>query len=58
VSWRQWSAPILTQNTPTAYTITYVRAPGALTDGMVHLVEFHVANEALATLNVNFFTLP
>ena len=57
MSWRQWSAPILTQNTPTAYTI-YVRALGALTDGMVHLVEFHVANEALATLNVNFFTLP
>ena len=52
--WRQWTAPILTQNTPTAYTITYTRAPGALQDGMLHLAEFHVANEALPTLNVNF----
>lgn len=51
--WRQWSAPILTQNTATAYTITYVRAPGALIDGMTHLAEFHVLNGALATLNVN-----
>jgi microcystin-dependent protein len=51
--WRQWTAPVLTQNTAVAYTITYSTAPAALIDGMLHNVEFHVLNGALATLNVN-----
>jgi microcystin-dependent protein len=52
-TYRAWQAPILTANTSSAYTITYNIAPGQLADGMVHLVEFHVANDALATLNTN-----
>jgi len=50
--WRMWEAPILTQNTGTAYTITYATAP-TLTDGMIHKPEFHVINGPLSTLNVN-----
>jgi hypothetical protein len=37
----------------TAYTLTYGVAPGALIDGMTHLVQFHAANGPGATLNVN-----
>jgi microcystin-dependent protein len=52
-AYRAWQAPRRTANSSTAYTATYPIAPGALTDGMVHLLEFHVANGAAATLNVN-----
>jgi len=51
--WRQWTAPVLTQNSATAYTITYAVSPGALIDGLMHNVEFHILNGPLATLNVN-----
>lgn len=48
-----WSIPRQTGGTGTAYTLSYAVAPGALVDGMTHLVEFHAANGAAATLNVN-----
>src|SRR5262245_26183528 len=51
--WYSWSTPKLTSGTSTAYTLGYGVAPGALVDGMTHLVEFHTANGAAATLNVN-----
>ena len=48
-----WSVPRQTTGTSTAYTLSYTVAPGALVDGMTHVVEFHVANGAASTLNVN-----
>ena len=46
-------SPTGTGGTSTAYTLTYTVAPGALVSGMTHQVEFHTANGAAATLNVN-----
>ena len=51
--WFKWSTPAQTAGTSAAYTLTYTVAPGALVDGMTHLVEFHTANANAATLNVN-----
>ncbi|SEP41462.1 Microcystin-dependent protein [Rhodospirillales bacterium URHD0017] len=48
-----WSSPKTTAGSATAYTLSYTVAPGALVDGMTHLVQFHVANGIAATLNVN-----
>ena len=48
-----WSIPKTTGGSSTAYTLSYTVAPGALVDGMTHLVQFHVANGAAATLNAN-----
>jgi microcystin-dependent protein len=46
-------SPTGTGGTSTAFTLTYTVAPGALVSGMTHRVEFHAANGAAATLNVN-----
>ena len=51
--WFNWSSPKVTAGSATAYTLTYGVAPGALVDGMTHLVQFHAANGPGATLNVN-----
>ena len=51
--WFNWSIPKITGGTATAYTLTYGVSPGALVDGMTHLVQFHAANGTSATLNVN-----
>lgn len=51
--WFNWSSPKTTAGTSTAYTLSYGVAPGALVDGMSHLVEFDQANGNGATLNVN-----
>jgi hypothetical protein len=51
--WYDWTIPKRTAGSSTAYTLTYDVAPGALVDGMPHLVEFDEANGASATLNVN-----
>jgi microcystin-dependent protein len=51
--WFNWSSPRVTAGSTTAYTLTYGVAPGALADGMTHLVQFHATNGAGATLNVN-----
>ena len=51
--WYDWTIPKTTGGTSTVYTLTYSVAPGALVDGMTHLVQFHAANGAAATLNVN-----
>lgn len=51
--WFSWNAPKATAGTASAYTLTYAVAPGALIDGMTHLIEFHAANNGTATLNVN-----
>jgi microcystin-dependent protein len=51
--WLNRSNPRLSAGTGAAYTLSYGVAPGALVDGMTHLVEFHAANGAGATLNVN-----
>lgn len=48
-----WSIPRQTGGTSTAYTLSYAVAPGALVDGVTHVIEFHVANGATSTLNVN-----
>jgi microcystin-dependent protein len=48
-----WSIPKVTGGTSTAYTLSYPVAPGALLDGMVHLVRFNAANGNAPTLNVN-----
>jgi microcystin-dependent protein len=45
--------PKATAGTSTAYTLTYTVTPGALVDGMTHLLEFDQANGVSATLNVN-----
>jgi microcystin-dependent protein len=51
--WFKWSTPATTGGTSTAYTLTYAVSPGALIDGMTHLVQFHAANGAAATLSIN-----
>jgi hypothetical protein len=51
--WYKWSTPATTAGTSTAYTLTYDVAPGALVDGMTHLVQFNATNGAAATLNIN-----
>jgi hypothetical protein len=51
--WYEWSVPKTTGGTTSAYTLTYTVAPGALVDGMTHIVQFDAANAAAATLNVN-----
>ena len=48
-----WTIPKVTGGSGTVYTLTYGVAPGALADGMTHLVQFHAINGAGATLNVN-----
>jgi len=48
-----WQSTKQTAGSATAYTLSYGVAPGALVDGMTHLVEFHAANGNAATLNVN-----
>jgi microcystin-dependent protein len=48
-----WSTPRPTGGTGSAYTLTYGVAPGALVDGMTHLVQFGAANAGAPTLNVN-----
>lgn len=47
------SIPKTTGGSGAAYTLSYAVAPGALVDGMTHLVQFHAANGTGATLNVN-----
>ncbi len=51
--WWGWSIPKTTAGSGTAYTLSYAVAPGALVDGMTHLVQFHAANGNAPTLNVN-----
>ena len=51
--WYDWTVPRLTGGTAAAYTLAYGVAPGALVDGMTHMVQFHAANGAAATLDVN-----
>jgi len=51
--WFNWTIPKITAGTSTAYTLTYGVAPGALVDGMTHVVQFNAANGAAPTLNVN-----
>jgi hypothetical protein len=48
-----WTNPRITGGSATAYTLSYAVAPGALVDGMTHLVQFHAVNGTGATLNVN-----
>lgn len=51
--WYKWSTPATTAGTSTAYTISYGTAPGALIDGMSHLIQFNQVNGASPTLNIN-----
>jgi hypothetical protein len=51
--WYTWTIPATTGGTSTAYTLTYSVAPGALVDGMTHLVQFNAVNGATPTLNIN-----
>lgn len=51
--WYRWSTPVATAGTATAYTLSYAVAPGALVDGMTHLVEFDQVNGATPTLDIN-----
>jgi hypothetical protein len=51
--WYNWTVPKISGGTSTAYTLTYDVAPAALVDGMSHMVQFHAANGASPTLNVN-----
>jgi hypothetical protein len=51
--WYNQTIPLLTGGSPTAYTLSYSVAPGAVLDGMTHLVRFHATNGPFATLNVN-----
>jgi microcystin-dependent protein len=48
-----WTNPKITGGSGMAYTLSYAVAPGALVDGMTHLVQFHAVNGTAATLNVN-----
>jgi hypothetical protein len=50
--WFTWLSSKVTAGSSTAYTLTYAIGPGALVDGMTHLVQFHTTNGANATLNV------
>jgi microcystin-dependent protein len=51
--WYKWSTPATTAGTSTAFTLAYDVAPGALVDGMTHLVQFNAANGDAPTLNIN-----
>ena len=51
--WYNWTVPKATGGSSAAFTLTYTVAPGALIDGMTHLVWFGSANAVGATLNVN-----
>jgi hypothetical protein len=51
--WYDWSIPKVTGGTSTAYTLSYGVAPGALVDGMTHVVQFNSLNGNAPTLNVN-----
>lgn len=51
--WYDWTIPKVTGGTSTAYTLSYSVAPGALVDGMTHLVQFNAVNGATPTLNIN-----
>lgn len=51
--WYSWSIPRLTGGTGAAYTLLYGTTPSSLFDGMTHLVQFHAANAAGATLAVH-----
>ena len=48
-----WTNPRITGGSGSAYTLSYAVAPGALVDGMTHLVQFHAVNGTGATLSVN-----
>src|SRR5918995_1027162 len=48
-----WTIPKNTGGSATAFTLSYAVAPGALVNGMTHLVQFHAVNGTAATLNVN-----
>ena len=48
-----WTNPRITGGSGTAYALSYAVAPGALVDGMTHLVQFHATNGNAPTLNVN-----
>jgi microcystin-dependent protein len=48
-----WTNPKITGGSGTAFTLSYAVAPGALVDGMTHLVQFHAVNGTGATLNIN-----
>jgi microcystin-dependent protein len=50
--WFNWSIPMVTGGTSTAYTLSYGVTP-SLSDGMTHLVQFNAVNGAAPTLNVN-----
>jgi hypothetical protein len=45
--------PKTTAGTSTSYTLSYTVAPGALVDGMTHVVNFNATCGASPTLNVN-----
>jgi microcystin-dependent protein len=51
--WYKWTTPLLTGGSSAAYTLSYSVSPGAVLDGMTHLVEFHTGNGASPTLNIN-----
>jgi hypothetical protein len=51
--WYDWTIPKTTGGTSTAYTLSYTVTPGALVDGMTHLVQFNATCGASPTLNVN-----
>lgn len=51
--WYEWTVPKTTGGTTTAFTLSYTVAPGALVDGMSHLVQFNATSGASPTLNVN-----
>jgi len=48
-----WTSPKITGGSGTAYALSYAVAPGALVDGMTHLVQFNAPNGNAPTLNVN-----
>lgn len=50
--WYDQTIPLVTGGTSTAYTLAYAVAPGALVDGMTHLLQFNAVNGAAPTLNV------
>lgn len=48
-----WQSTKITGGTSTAYTLSYSVAPGALVDGMRHIVQFNATCGAAPTLNIN-----
>lgn len=49
----RWLTPATTAGSSTAYTLAYGVAPGALVDGMTHLVQFNAAPGIAPTLSIN-----